>query len=205
MRRSLHVAVAVGVGSIVLLAWFVPLPLLEGLRWIFLDWAVMLTGVALFAAFLYLLNTQWRLIRARREGWPYRILVVLVATATFAWMMLDPNGGRGTWLMEYVLIPGGVSLLALLAVVLTYRGLWMVFHRGRRWEAWLFFGTVAVVLLVDTLQALQGPLPWMPVLYGWLEGVIVRAGVRGLLLGMALGFAATGLRILGGADRPYEE
>jgi len=92
----------------------------------------------------------------------------------------------------------------LLAVVLTYRGLWMVFQRGGGW-GWLFFLTVAVVLTVDTFQAIQGPLPWASEVSGWLEGVVVRAGVRGLLLGMALGFVATGLRVLSGADRPFEE
>jgi len=204
MRRSFPIAVAVGVGSIVLLAWFLPLPVLEGLRWMFLDWSVLLTGVALVMAFFYFLHTQWRLIRRRQNGWGYRILVVLAATGTFAWMMFDPTPRTASWIMTYVLIPGGVSLLGLLAVVLTYRGLWMVFQRGGGW-GWLFFLTVAVVLTVDTFQAIQGPLPWASEVSGWLEGVVVRAGVRGLLLGMALGFVATGLRVLSGADRPFEE
>jgi hypothetical protein len=33
---------------------------------------------------------------------------------------------------------------------------------------------------------------------------VASGGGRGILLGMALGAAATGLRILMGADRPYE-
>ncbi len=204
MRRSFPIAVAVGVGSIVLLTWFLPFPVLEGLRWMFLDWSVLLTGVALVMAFFYFLHTQWRLIRRRQNGWGYRILVVLAATGTFAWMMFDPTPRTASWMMTYVLIPGGVSLLGLLAVVLTYRGLWMVFQRGGGW-GWLFFLTVGVVLAVDTFQATQGPLPWTSEVSGWLEGVVVRAGVRGLLLGMALGFVATGLRVLSGADRPFEE
>ena len=204
MRRSFHIAVAVGVGSMVLLTWFLPLPLLEGLRWMFLDWAVLLTGVALLMAFFYFLHTQWRLIRRRQNGWGYRILVVLTATATFAWMMFDPTPRTGSWIMTYVLIPGGVSLLGLLAVVLTYRGLWMVLQRGGGW-GWLFFLTVATVLLMDTIQAMRGTFPWTAMVSRWLEGVVVRAGIRGLLLGMALGFVATGLRVLSGVDRPFEE
>jgi len=37
----------------------------------------------------------------------------------------------------------------------------------------------------------------------WIERVPATAGVRGILLGVALGTVATGFRLLIGADRPY--
>jgi hypothetical protein len=45
----------------------------------------------------------------------------------------------------------------------------------------------------------------LPIIKDWILNVPTLAGVRGILLGVALGTIATGLRILLGADRPYVE
>jgi hypothetical protein len=41
-------------------------------------------------------------------------------------------------------------------------------------------------------------------LRSWIARVPAAAGARGLILGVALGIVATGLRVLAGVDRPYE-
>jgi hypothetical protein len=43
----------------------------------------------------------------------------------------------------------------------------------------------------------------LPVIKDWVLDVPALAGARGILLGVALGTAATGLRVLLGLDRPY--
>jgi hypothetical protein len=43
----------------------------------------------------------------------------------------------------------------------------------------------------------------LPVIKDWVLEVPALAGARGILLGAALGTAATGLRVLLGIDRPY--
>jgi hypothetical protein len=43
----------------------------------------------------------------------------------------------------------------------------------------------------------------LPDLRNWLVNTWAVAGARGILLGVALGAIATGLRILLGSDRPY--
>jgi hypothetical protein len=44
---------------------------------------------------------------------------------------------------------------------------------------------------------------WLPIIKDWILDVPALAGARGVLLGVALGAAATGLRVLLGIDRPY--
>jgi hypothetical protein len=45
--------------------------------------------------------------------------------------------------------------------------------------------------------------PALPALRAWLLAVPVTAGMRGILLGIALGTIATALRVLLAVDRPY--
>ncbi len=201
---SASTGLAIGVGTVALLALFLPGPMFASLRWLFLDWAILLSGVALFAAFVYFLQSQWKLILARRSGWGYRVLMILAAMVAFTATLLQPQGGLGAWLLHYVLIPGGAALLGLMAVFVTYRGLWMVFRRGRGW-GWAFAGLVVLLLALDLYRGWHGPGTVADGLTYWIEGVVARAGLRGLLLGMALGLMATGIRLLGGVDRPYEE
>jgi hypothetical protein len=113
-----------------------------------------------------------------------------------------PTGAWSIWIFNTFQVPIEISLLAILAVILVYAAARMV-TRKPRWQTILFLITVLVVLLgsvplffidqIDSLNALQG----------WLSQVPAVAGARGLLLGVALGTIATGLRILMGVDRPY--
>ena len=51
--------------------------------------------------------------------------------------------------------------------------------------------------------------PLFDKIFGWLDGiisdVIVVAGMRGILIGVALGAVAVTLRILTGSERPYDK
>jgi uncharacterized membrane protein len=68
----------------------------------------------------------------------------------------------------------------------------------------------SAVLLVVGVVVLLGQVPigfqiWpdLPLLKGWLLDVPAASGVRGIVLGVALGTVTAGLRILLGQDRPY--
>ena len=93
--------------------------------------------------------------------------------------------------------------MALLAVTLIYASIRLLRRR---------LNLFSVVFLVTALFILIGsaPLPLLgnvPILSDLIRPLITQvfatAGVRGILLGVALGTLTTGLRILLGADRPY--
>jgi len=56
-------------------------------------------------------------------------------------------------------------------------------------------------------QVPVGAVLWdqLPIIKDWVLDVPALAGMRGILLGVGLGTAATGMRVLLGIDRPYAE
>jgi hypothetical protein len=101
-------------------------------------------------------------------------------------------------------MPVETSLIAILAVVLTYAAARLLRRK---------LNIFTIIFLVSALIVLLGTAPIMgievPFLHGemGLRSLLVQipavAGARGVLLGVALGAIATGLRILMGVDRPY--
>jgi hypothetical protein len=89
------------------------------------------------------------------------------------------------------------SLLAFFVIAAAYRA-----FRVKSFETGLF---VVFGILVLLGQVPVGAMLWdqLPVIKDWVLDVPALAGARGILLGVALGTAATGLRVLLGLDRPY--
>jgi hypothetical protein len=71
----------------------------------------------------------------------------------------------------------------------------------------LIFLATALIVLVTTSPLVTDLFPLigerLHSLRNWFTTVPATAGARGILLGIALGTIATGIRILIGADRPY--
>ena len=92
--------------------------------------------------------------------------------------------------------------MALLAVILAYAGARLL---QRRLNAVTVIFLITVLMILVTSTPIMGiEIPGLSELRGWVVQVPAVAGTRGILLGVALGIIATGLRILIGSDRPYQ-
>jgi hypothetical protein len=97
-------------------------------------------------------------------------------------------------------LPIEISLLALLAVVLVLTAARLL---GRRPNTFTFLFLLAVVfVLLGAAPLYVGEVSPLTAL-GQVASFLAVGGARGLLLGVALGTIATGLRVLMGAERPY--
>jgi hypothetical protein len=65
MRSPVAASVAIGIGLIVLLGYFIQIPLLQHLQALLLGWAVILAGVALLIGVFNLVSVHWGKLRAR--------------------------------------------------------------------------------------------------------------------------------------------
>jgi hypothetical protein len=105
-----------------------------------------------------------------------------------------------TWVFDNVQFPlqaATFSLLAFFVATAAYRGL-----RLRSWESVAFVVT-AIVVLIGQVPVGRYVSDYFPQIKDWVLNVPSTAGMRGIIIGVALGTIATGVRVLIGFDRPY--
>lgn len=203
--KVLATAIAIAFGFLTLLTYFFRLPMLVELGRVFTQWAVILVAFALILGLANLLRVHLsRIVRRNEPGMGFSIVVVVTALLVFViGMLFGLSNGPMTWIFDNMYLPLEGAFFALTAFFLAtaaYRAL-----RARN------LGTL--LMLISALIVFLGQMPFVNVLTGnvtadlknWLLSVPSEAGVRGILIGVALGTVATGLRLIVGMDRPYSE
>lgn len=202
MNRPFAAAIAIAVGLIVLLGYFLPIPMLAVLRLELIQWAILLAGMAALVGIFNLISVHWQKIRRREKGGFYSAVLLLVLFAALGLgLLLGPSHPLMQTMVEAVIIPVEASLMALLAVTLVYAGI-RLFRRRVDLMTIVFLLTVLLILFLST-PILAGNLSGLADLVRSMVNVPAAGGARGILLGIALGALTTGLRVLFGMDRPY--
>jgi hypothetical protein len=122
--------------------------------------------------------------------------VVTVALAVVS----GPSSPSFRWLFEHVYYPIQAtigSLLAFYIVTAAYRA-----FRLRSLDA-IVITAVGLLLLIAQIPGSQQLWEYLPSLRDWVFSVPITAGMRGIIMGTALGTITTGLRLLFWVDRPY--
>jgi hypothetical protein len=168
------------------------------------DWAVILAAFAIFVGIVNLLAVHGNKVRKKEKGSFYSFILILSLFATLLLgLALRPEHKIVAALFNTIQLPVEASLMAVLAVTLTYASIRLLRRR---------LNLVGVVFLITALLILFGtaPLPFLgdiPILSDlvrpFLTQVLAVGGARGILIGVALGTLTIGLRVLFGADRPY--
>jgi hypothetical protein len=203
LQAPAFAAIAIVSGVIVLLGYFIQTPLVFSLRELFLNWAIILTAIALGVGVINLLRVHWRKAQISSANGLYSIVLIASLLITFVVAVVFGLTSRySVWIFDHILVPVEASLLAVLAVVLIYAIARLFFRRMTFFN--ILFATTALFILAVTalLSWVQAPL--VGDLRDWINRVWSLAGTRAILIGVALGAIATGLRVLIGADRPYE-
>lgn len=207
MRRGFPslvvVSVAIGVGVLVLAHQFISNPILDAIGGVLTEWAAVVAGFAVLLGLFNVLavHTQ-RMVRPNRSTWSSAVILL---TALVVFLLVLPSGGTSAesgWVFRYLYQPLEATFLALLVFFITtaaFRAL-----RARTWEMALMV-IAALIVLVGSAPITGAFAPQLTSAKDWVMNVPAVAGVRGILLGVALGILATGLRLLTGIDRPYTE
>ncbi len=171
-----------------------------------MQWAGILAAAAVFLGLYNLFLVHWNKVNDQTPGWPYSAVLIFFFLVTLALgLIFGPDFEIMGLLFRYVQLPIETGLMALLAISLVVAGFRLV---AKRKDA------VSIVFIVTALLVLIGNSPWLmgsesiiAHLLGnvraWVAQVWSVGGARGILLGIALGAVATGLRVILGADRPY--
>lgn len=204
MKLRLSPVVAIAAGLIVLLGYFVELPLLLSLRLAFVDWASTLAAVALLLGLVNLLSVHGTRLADQKPGWLYSLFLIAALVTTFGIVAyFGPAAPASVWIFEYIQSPLETALASLLAVTLVLAGVRLLRRRRNALSAIFLLSAVVVLIGLAPIGGDAGSI--LAGIHAWVAQVPAVAGARGILIGVALGSVATGLRVLLAADRPYGE
>jgi uncharacterized membrane protein len=162
--------------------------------------AVVIAGVAVLLGFIRLLSVHLQRIR-RRKGIVYSFILIFSALVTLAVTLLpgDTANMAKAVVFNDVIVPMQSALGALLAVFLALAAFRML-RRRRTFGSFCFLLSALVVLVT------QVPIdvPALTTVRQFVDA-FTTGGLRGLLLGVAIGIVATAFRVLLFIDRPQSE
>jgi len=166
--------------------------------------------VAMFVGIFNLASVHIQKIRQNEQGGYYSFILLLALVITIGVGLFDItmthtlqelNFQRIGWLFNYIQFPIETSLMAVLAISLTLAAARLLAHRLNLLSVVLV--AVVLLLLIGAVPMVAAVAPILSNVRNWILRVPTVAGARGILLGVALGTIATGIRILTGSDRPY--
>jgi hypothetical protein len=208
--------VAMVAGLATLLGYFVSSGVLHDARLVLLSLVSVLAAWAILAGALNLLVVHTRKFVVQAPGSFYSVFVLVGFLLVIGANIIGPflgwgsgaAGAANSWFLTYFVSSGGAALAGLVAFFLVFAAYRLL--RTRRTPLLVIF-VVTVVLALLVLAPWPSFMPDLQLFGGatlrdllrTLTRVPAVAGARGLLLGVALGGIATGLRVLLGLERPY--
>ena len=205
LKQSIPIFIAVFFGLITLIALLFNV---SGLSTVILGWASFLAAVALILGVLNLLLVH--LNRVFKERNPYSGVLVLGIVGVFGAAVWDGlrGGSNVETVFNWVQAPLEAALASLLVIFLLLAGVQLLKRQRTGWA--FLFGLSAVLMLLGQALLASRLLPAglrQPIdqAYEFIQNVVVMAGIRGLLIGVALGTLLLSLRLLMGVERPYNK
>lgn len=207
LKRIVPTAIAIAVGILVLVAVFGSIPRVDAVGAYLIDTAVVIAAFAFFLGLLNVLRVHARKIRDGGADSLYSFVLLLALLVVLA-LGLPPVSNQPSgpsqpivqWIFENIQLPIQAALSALLVFFMVTAGYRLVSQRTLESVVMLL-----VTLLVLLGQVAAGLVPALVDVKDWILDVPALAGVRGILLGVALGAVLTGIRLLLGVERPYSD
>ena len=200
--RVLTAIIAIAVGILVLLGYF--LPQAAVLQIVLLDWAIILAGTAALIGIFNLVSVHADKIRRRAKDSIYSAMLIMGLFVTFVLgVVLKPqNPIMQSIVLNGIIIPIEATLMGLLAVSLLYAAVRLLRRRADLMS--IVFIVTAGLIILGSATLPFGDVPIVGTLIRpWVSQIWALGGARGILIGVALGTLTPGLRVLFGMDRPY--
>ena len=226
MKRSVPLLITALGGFILIIAYFIPAT--QGWGEVAAIWFDILASIAFILGGGNLIKIHLKKISDKNAGWAYSAITLAAFLITLIVGLgkvgVNPNpkypeyalsghyreiGSPFWWLYEYAFKPLTATMFAMLAFYISSAAFRA--FRAKNLEAILLLGTAFIILLGRTFTGVYLT-AWLP---DWMSGlklenltvvimsVFNTAGNRGIMIGIALGVAATSLKVLLGVDRSY--
>src|SRR5574341_979802 len=214
MRREIPLLIAIVIGWVYVIQFYVPHPPFNKFQDWGNDWLQIIAGFAIILGVLNLLKVSLEKTYKKSKGWGYAVVTIIgFLVMTGAGLLFSGGGGNyqnpGTsfyWIFFNIFFPLNSTMFAILGFFVasaSYRA-----FRARNKEASLLLIAAVFVMLGRTPLGdyLSG---WMPTSWqlkdatNWIMNFPQTAGQRAIMIGIALGIISTSLRIITGLERTF--
>jgi cytochrome bd-type quinol oxidase subunit 2 len=202
MKSPIAAAAAIAIGLLVL-AGILLQPLLDNILTVLLHLAVLLASVALMVGIVNLISVHWLRVRHKEHRSVYSFVVIAAFLITLlAGILINPNTPDFDRVITNIQYPIEASLMGLTVVSFAFSSLTLIKRQKHSLFVYLFLCSTLffILIMIGLFDRINSPILQMMV--NLLESIPI-GGIRGLLIGMALGSLITGIRIITGTDRPY--
>ncbi len=207
MKRWLPIALAFAVGWFMVVHFFIhpKTPAGQFFQYAYeksITWQIVIFGMTVILAVGNLMRLHFRRVRRQESGWGFSIvtLVTLIVTVGIG-LWWAPVGATPTkWYFDFLVVALDGTMFSLLAFYMasaSFRA-----FRARNFEAFLMLLT-AVIMMFGRVPIGELLSPYFPAVANWLLDYPNMAAQRGIMIGVALGVAATSLKIILGIERTY--
>ncbi len=210
-RRGLPLIIAISFGFLTLISLLFGIAEISNL---ILAWASFLAAVALLLGVINLFSVHAQRMAGKRPFGGHNVysaVLVISMLVVFGLGLTDLLGmtsGSLNQVFNWVQAPLEAALASLLAFFLLLSGIRLL-QRQRTLSSILFLVTAVLILISNALivspllpASLAGLLQQLRDL---IQNIIVSSGMRGILLGIALGAITLSIRLLLGLERPYNK
>jgi hypothetical protein len=207
LKGLFSTAIAILCGLVVLAGYFIHMDILVSASNALVNWAILLAAFAVLLGIMNLLIVHAGKIIRNQKGAFYSLILIFAMLVTLVIGLLTPYlplvSPAFDLAFRAIQLPVEASLMAMLAVTLTYASIRLLRRRLSAFSI-IFVITALLVLLGTAPLPFLGDTPLISdTLRPYLAQVMAASGARGILIGVALGALTTGLRVLMGVDRPY--
>ncbi|MBN2620971.1 hypothetical protein JXB22_07760 [candidate division WOR-3 bacterium] len=214
MKRTIPLVLVTIFGIFGIIPFIVPHPIVQNTdSFLRNELLKILMAFALILGLGSLLNVHMNKIQRKRKNWQYSLALIITFAITSIIGLFGGVNADGIlptrigsfafdiWTIYLnVEVPLGATMFAMLAFFMasaSYRA-----FRARSPEATLLL-SAAFIVMIGVLPLGNSISPHLPSFAQWIMDVPNVAGQRGIMLGVALGILATGLKILLGIERSW--
>lgn len=201
MRRTIPLVIGAFVGSLMVLEYFLRVPVLTQMAESIRTWVVIVATFALGLGAVNLFIVHKRSIDRRSPNWINSIVLIAAMLIT---VVLGIARGTGDpayqFIFNAILTACGTAMFALLAFFIASAS--SRSFRIRNWDAGLLLCAATLVMLgkVPIGEAISN---FFPAANQWIMDVPNVAGQRGIMICSGLGFIAVCFRIIAGYTRDH--
>lgn len=200
MKSPFSTALAITIGVIILLGFFITAPAIQSVRLYLIEWAVILGAIATLVGILNMLRVHWRKVRAKNFS---SLVIILAFLITFVCgILFSPSNKHFQNVVTYIMIPVEATLMGLLTFSLLFASIRLFKIKKGAMGVIFLISTLVFLLVSSSFLTAAIKIPGIEFFLSALQ-TLPLAGARGILLGVALGGIITGIRVLIGVDRPY--